>query len=337
MFEELYDLNRLYKAYEECLHGVKWKYSIQSFQTNLLNNLYFIAESIKNGTYRQEPFVEFNIHERGKLRHIRALSFKDRIVQRNLCNIIYPIIKPKLIYDNSSCIKERGVDFARKRVKYFLQSYYKKYHTNEGWVLQIDFKKYFENIDHNTMMNIFSKYIKDTQIIDFIKYLISTFGNRGVGLGSQLSQICGILYPYRIDNWCKIIKRIKYYHRYADDTIMLFRTKEEAINILKEYTNICKQNNILLNSNKTEIKKLQNGFEFLKMKYLLDTNGLIKLVPDNSRFTRERIKLKKLDLLLIDINEQYKSWKGSLVKYKCKRRINKLDKLVRDLNEKRRY
>lgn len=39
---------------------------------------------------------------------------------------------------------------------------------------------------------------------------------KSVGIGSQISQISGVYYPTRIDNYCKIVKGMKYYGRYMD-------------------------------------------------------------------------------------------------------------------------
>ena len=40
------------------------------------------------------------------------------------------------------------------------------------------------------------------------------FMEKSIGIGSQISQISGLLYPTRIDNYCKIVKGLPYYGRY---------------------------------------------------------------------------------------------------------------------------
>ena len=192
MYEKLLDLNILYNAFQKCKHGVYWKNSVQKYESNILLNLYDLKKSLENGTYKQRAFDEFDICERGKKRHIKALHISDRVLQRALCDeILTPIINPYLIYDNGANVKGKGVDFAKKRMRTHLRNYYINHGSNEGYILQMDISKYFDSIPHDKSYEIMTEHIDDERVKQLVKYLISTFKD-GIGIGSQLSQLIGI-------------------------------------------------------------------------------------------------------------------------------------------------
>lgn len=162
--------------------------------------------------------------------------------------------------------------------------------------------------------------------------------DKSVGIGSQISQISGLLYPSRIDNYCKIVKGLKYYGRYMDDTYVIHEIKEYLKQLLREITEICNEYGILINNKKTQIVKLTKTFTFLKTRYnFTDTGKVIKRINKDS-ITRERKKLKKFRRMLDEgsitykeIQEQYNSWRGNLKYYSAHNVIKNMDNLFNDL------
>lgn len=335
MYEKLLDLNNLYSAFEKCKKNVGWKYSVQKYEANVLSNINTLRKQLGNGTYRQKPFSEFTINERGKTRHIKALHISDRVLQRALCdNVLIPSLKKYLIYDNGASIKGKGIDFTRNRLKVHLQKYYRK-HGNKGYVLKIDFSKYFDNINHDILIKMLEKRIKDKKVIDLMKYLVGTFGEKGCGIGSQISQVAGIYYLNILDQFCKTVKGCKYYARYMDDVYIISGSKPFLKNLLSEIKSLTEKLGLKLNEKKTQIVKLENGFVFLNMKYRLLESGKIKVIPSKKTFTRERRKLKRLAPKLTEkeFTERYKSWRGNITKFNSHKSVLKMDALYKNLKE----
>ena len=206
LFDRLTDLDNLYNSFMNCKKGVDWKESVQRYESNLLQNINTLRKALLDGTYRQKAFYEFDINERGKPRHIKSMHISDRVLQRALCDyVLNPVLFKKLIYDNGASVKGKGIEFSRKRLKVHLQRYYRK-HGNKGWVLKIDFSKYFDSIPHDILLQKIKEKVEDEKVIKLTEYLVQTFeGDKGVGIGSQLSQTAGIFYPTELDNFCKIV------------------------------------------------------------------------------------------------------------------------------------
>ena len=337
-FEKLCDLDNLYNSFQKCKKGTDWKASVQYYESNLIKNICILRKSLISGTYRQKPFFEFTLKERGKTRHIKAMNINDRVLQRNLCdNVLNPALQKYLIYDNGASIKGKGIEFSRKRLKIHLGRYYRK-HGNKGYVLLVDFSKYFDNIQHDVLCRKIAEKIKDERINSLTSYLISTFGERGVGIGSQLSQTAGIFYPTELDNFCKIVKSCKYYGRYMDDSYIIHNSKDFLKNLLKEYRVIAGKLGIIINEKKTQIVRLEKGFTFLKMRYLISDTGKITVKPCKKSITRERRKLKKLYGLVLkkrmkitQIKEQYKSWRGNIIRFNGYKSVRNLDALYKTI------
>ncbi len=199
---------------------------------NIKHRIYYNDYRFKNDSnkiYKVGTYKQFKIYE-PKERIIEALPYKDRVVLMALCsNIIEPKFERRLIYDNVACRKGKGTDFGIKRLEKFLHSYYKKFKTNQGYVLKCDVRKYFQNIDHTILFNKLKKEKFDEDEIWILKLIIDSKNQEnGVGLpiGNQTSQWFGLYYLDEIDRLIKEKLRIKYYVRYMDDMILLHNDKE---------------------------------------------------------------------------------------------------------------
>lgn len=369
MINKISNANVLMNSFYEAKKGCSWKNSVQQYEANFLKNIRHTQLELREKTYRQQDFYCFYLKERGKDRYVRSISFYDRVVQRALCDLVNPIVEPYLIHDNGASVKKKGIDFARRRIENHLHKYYRKY-RNKGYALVIDFSKFYDNILHKPLMDMYREIIDDKDIINLINHLVDSFSvdisnynitenelfdslayakaetektgekmmHKSLGIGSQISQISGIYYPSKMDNYCKIVKGIKFYGRYMDDTYIIGNSKEELKSLLDDIDKICKKQGIFINHKKTQLFRLDKGFTFLKIKYRLTDTGHLVRIPVKKNFIRERRKLKSfknlLDKGLIDfhdIEEQYKSWKGNIQKYDCYKSLKNLDKVFNDL------
>lgn len=288
----IFSFENLYRAYEKCTLGVKWKWSTQNYMVNACCRIARLEKKIKNGIYQSPPPRHFQINERGKTRDITALGFEDRVVNKCLCdNFLNPILQKSLIHDNGATIKGKGLSFTKNRVKCHLQRFYRK-HGNNGYVLKMDIHHYFESIDHDILIKKMSKRIQDKETLMFIKQLMDTC-DKGLGLGSQVSQIGAVYYLNEVDHFIKEDLHCKYYGRYMDDMYVLSNNKERLQKILQIVIEKLKPLKLQLNLSKSKIYDLKRGFIFCKTRYILTDSGkILKLITSNAMASMKR-KIKK--------------------------------------------
>lgn len=117
--DEIFSFEHLYKSYKLCCSGVGWKSSVQAYKANALANVYKARAAVLNGTYKSRGFVEFDIYERGKPRHIRSVHITERVIQRCLCDYaLVPLLSSRFIYDNGASLKDKGIDFSLDRLNH---------------------------------------------------------------------------------------------------------------------------------------------------------------------------------------------------------------------------
>ena len=334
-YDRITDMNVLYDAYRKCIKGVDWKSSVQRYEANFLNNLRELRKSLINGAYKPKPFTEFQITERGKTRQIKSPCLQDRILQRVMCDyVLEPVLYPYLIYDNGASVIEKGVEFTRKRLRRNLQNYYRKYGL-EGYILIGDFSKYFESIPHDKLICSIAEKIHDEKFMQLFELIIKSFGagkDTGIGIGAQISQICGIYYATPLDNYIRNVRGCSLHARHMDDFYVIHHDKQYLKQLLTEIEAVTDALGLQLNKKKTQICRIDKGFVFLKQRIHLTSTGRVVMRPCKDTVTRERRKLKKFKVKLeneemtqTEIQNQYKSWRGGMDKYDCHKTLRNLD------------
>lgn len=316
---------------------------------NYLIELSNLQRELESGDYTFQSSVEFTLHERGKKRRITGEQIKDRVSKHGLCDeILTPAVRKYLIYDNGASVKGKGIDFTRKRLLTHLRKYYQTHHTNDGYILLIDFSKYYDNIRHDRLMEQFEKYIKDEKALDFLRKVIdrskvdvsymtdeeyagcmdTVFNSldyqevdkslltgekymyKHLNIGDQVAQIAGIIYPIPIDNYVKIVKGVKFYGRYMDDSYAIHESKEFLEELLQGIMEIAKELGITVNTRKTRICKLSSLWRFLQVQYSLTDTGRVIQKINPKRLTTMRRKMKKLVYILPEkeFDDWFNSW-----------------------------
>ena len=346
----------------KCLKGVSWKHSTQQYYKSCISNTYNDMVSMKALNYPCKTGYRITkIFERGKEREITPVHIRQRVIQKVICdNILTPVIIDKLIYDNGASVKNKGTDFERKRLEKHLRSAVKEYGGNDFYILNFDFKNFFDSIPHATCQRVLEKYLEKDVVDITMKIIKAPYRARyykekrydkineinanascGITLGSQVSQIIALLVPSELDHYIKDVKRIKYYVRYMDDGCVIARTKEELKDLLNEIKIICNKLGLTINEKKTHIVKARKGFTFLKHKYYITETG--KLIKNMSRqsVVRMRRKLKKLHKKYLNkeidfsaIYNSLNSWFAHSDYSKCKRTQRSMKKLCKELFHK---
>jgi len=331
--ETITDANALYAAFRRSQQNSAWKPQVQRFEMNYLTELSKLQHELMDRTYKTSPATEFIISERGKTRPITGQHIRDRVVRHVLTdNVLEPATRPYLIYDNGSSLKDRGVSFTRKRIVTHLRKYYARHGSNDGYILLIDFSKYYDNIWHSVYFEQIAEHTDDEAALWLLGRILADaevdvsymtdeeyercmdtpfnslehrkippekltgekFMAKSMDIGDQVSQNAGIYYPHRIDNYVKIVRGCKYYARYMDDSYIIHEDKEFLKALLRDITEQAAAIGITVNQRKTRICKLSTMFRFLQIGYALTDTGRVIQKIHPKRITAMRRKLKKL-------------------------------------------
>lgn len=360
--EILTDANNLYRAAQISRKASGWKSSTQRFMFDYLSQIAKMQKELMEQSYKPSKGTAFVISERGKTRHIRSNPMYDKVVRRCLCDeVLVPELSKYLIYDNGASVPGKGLSFARKRLEHHLHDYYRKTGTNVGYILLVDYSKYYDNIRHDRLMEQVEKHIQDKYVLWLLQQIISNFEvdvsymsdeeyehcleqkynpdavdptlqtgvrymAKSLGIGDQVSQILSIYFPHTIDNYIKIVRGMKWYERYMDDSCLISQSKEELHEIYLETAKQAQELGIHINKKKTHIMRIDKGFSFLQMRYrLTETGHLVKRI-NPKRVTDARRRLKKLAKLELagkvepgTMDASYRTWIGSTGKLASQR------------------
>ena len=356
-FKNISRYRSLFRANKKSMRNVSWKASVQRYQMNLLRNMEESRSKLDAGEDITKGFVEFDIIERGRTRHIRSVHYSERVVQRSVCdNSLVPLLSRSLIHDNGACLEGKGVDYAMDRLEAHLKQFYRANgFSNEGTAVLFDFSGYFDNILHSECFNAYSKEYRDQRILWLLGTFILPFGfpkrdtenrrvkrpkdksqytGKSLGLGSQISQVTAVAYPSGIDHYIKERLGVRWYHRYMDDGYMLFKTRFEAREAVETLIDLCASIGITVNRKKTKIVSIKHGIRFLKATHRLTATGAVKRRLVHSSITRQRRKLKKLvpmvqrgKLTAQEAANAYCSWKGYALRRGGRMATRQMDKL----------
>lgn len=369
------DINILYDALKASMNGSAWKMEPEKVEHNWLEELCRLKYELETRTYKTSKGSEFKISERGKIRHIHGGKMRDRIVRHAICdNVLGPCLKPYLIHNNGASQKGKGLSFARKQFEKELHTFYLRHGV--GYIGFMDISKFYDNIRHDKIkefvypkipeenhwlmdeilsrMEVDVSYMTDEEYahcldekFDSVKYYEtvsyesktgSKMMKKSVNIGDQVSQDIGVFFPYRVDNYAKIVRGLKYYGRYMDDIYFMTKTKEEAVDISEGISEQIRDLGLFVNDKKTHIVKMTDRYKYLQIRYTMtDTGKVIKRINPKS-VTRERRRLKAYKRLLDkgelpyeDIEQSYKSWMGDYTRIMSKQQTKNMKQLYKEL------
>lgn len=260
---------------------------------------------------------------------------KDRIVQTALKRVIEPIFEAEF-HDHSYGFRPgRSCKGALREVAELLK---------EGFthVVDADLKGYFDSIPHDALLARVSERISDGRILDLVeKYLHQDVmaglerwtPTQGTPQGAVISPLLANLYLHPLDG---LMKGEGYRMvRYADDFVVLCRTKAEAEAALAEVRAWVEANGLTLHPDKTHVGDCLvagQGFDFLGYRFEAGRRWVRKksliAMKDKLRGLTRRTSGVSLQSIIEELNPILRGWFGYF-KHAHKWQFGPLDSLVR--------
>lgn len=335
--------------------------TMEEFEKNLKDNLYKIWNRMSSGTYFPPPVKTVEIPKSdGKMRKLGIPTIGDRIAQMIVKIYLEPSIEPHFHNDsygyrpNKSAID--AVSTARTRCWKF------------DWVIDLDIKGFFDNMDHELVMKAIRKHTDSKWILMYIERWLkapaqSKSGEliprtKGTPQGGVISPLIANLFMhYAFDKWMEKNNPDNPFERYADDVVVHCKTEKEAMRVIEEIRKRLGDCKLELHPEKTKIVYCKdddrNGnypkekFDFLgytfKIRESKNRKGKLfqNFSPAVSDKAQKKIKeeVKKWELhkhtdkSLVEVATKYNAVIRGWVNYYGKFYRSKLDEVLKCINE----
>ena len=232
------NLNRAYKRVKanKGAPGVDGMTIEEAFQW-LKEHNHELTERIRKGHYTPSPVrrVEIPKPDRG-VRKLGIPTVIDRIIQQAMSQQLIPIYEPKFSDGSFGYRPGRSAKDAVQRIEEYAEQGYTK-------AVVLDLSKYFDTLNHELLVNILRRDVKDERVIQMIKrYLRSGVMENGVVVkteegspqGGNLSPLLANVYLNEFDQ--EFNKRGVPCIRYADDIVLLAKSERASERLLESST-----------------------------------------------------------------------------------------------------
>ncbi len=240
--------------------------SIGQFGAKAERELTELECEITSGRYRPAPVRRCWIPKPGTKRErpLGIPTVKDRIVQAALRAVLEPIFERKFIATSYGFRPGRSCKDALRRVVELLRQ-------GHVWVVDGDIEAYFESIDHDILMDEVREDVADGRVLGLIEAFLkaevveeaaSWEPERGTPQGGVISPLLANIYLHPVD---VVLQQAGYASvRYADDLVVLCRSREEAEKALELLRATLEHRKLQLHPDKTRIANvMDDGFDFL--------------------------------------------------------------------------
>lgn len=304
-------MDNLIEAHKNARKDKLFYREVQMVDSNPEFYLGKIQEMLVDETYNVSNYTISIINDKGKERQLAKLPyFPDRIIQWAIMLQIESIFMEVFCTHTCASVKYRGISKAQKLLHDYLKDV-----EGTKYCLKIDVSKFYPSIDHEILKELLSKKFKDKQLLSILfKIVDSSPHEKGVPIGSYLSQYLANYYLAYLDHYMKEELHLKYVVRYMDDIIVLLNSKEQLHEVRKKMDDyLTNKLNLHLKDNWQVFPVDVRGVDFIGFRSFHGYTLLRKRTCKKFKCKTLKVKAKQDKRQLISYSEwcsvnSYKGW-----------------------------
>ena len=227
LMSQIADYDNIQSAFIKSCRGKQAKREVIEFRKNYDENISNIRKSFLSGDIQVGNYNYFKIFD-PKERLICAASFRERVIHHAIINVCHQYFERTLIYDTYATRIGKGVNKALDKAKIAA--------SKCQYVAKLDYRKYFDSIDHEVMKEKLARLFKDKELLKLFYKIIDSYcvaEGKGVPIGNLTSQYFANYYLSSLDHKMKEDLRVPVYFRYMDDILMMDNDKSQLKNYVR--------------------------------------------------------------------------------------------------------
>jgi RNA-directed DNA polymerase len=290
--------------------------TIAAFERRLDANRERLRQSLKDGTYRPQAIRRVWIPKPGR-REQRPLGIptvRDRVAQTALRNVIEPIFERDFAEPSYGFRPGRSAKDALRRVTGLLKAGY-------AWVVDADVRSYFDTIPHERLMSLVRAKVSDGRVLALLEAYLRQEVMEAAGAwtpaggtpqGAVISPLLANIYLDPLDH--VMAGQGFEMVRYADDFVILCRSKAEAREALSLVSQWMTEVGLSLHPEKTRIvdARERGGFDFLgyhfERGHRWPSAKSVAKVRARIRPLTRRANGHSLDAIIVRVNRTLRGW-----------------------------